>query len=123
MLFELLAGYGFFLAFLFVIAEYSNKPVLGLIASVLIFPLAAWVLGSGVQIQTGELTLTYQDMISDTEDNETTSTGLLNTTTTYSYDDIPVTPYVEFPNLIALILFLLGLYATFHYAQVMLDKI
>jgi hypothetical protein len=123
MLFELLAFYSLFLGFLFVVTEYSNKPTLGIIASVLIFPLAAWIFGSGVQIQVGEQTLTYQDLTSNTEDNETTTTGLLNATTTYSYSSIPVAPYIELPNLMGLVLCLLGLYGMFHYAQVMLDKI
>jgi hypothetical protein len=131
MLFEILAFYSLFLGFLFVVSEYSNKPALGIIASVLIFPLAAWVLGTGIQIQTGEAIISIQEtnvtrgcceyaqapVVTDV------TSSFLNETTTYTYGDLTPTPYVGFSETLGLILCLLGLYGMFHYAQVMLDKI
>lgn len=132
MLLDLIGAYTLFLLALFVYAEYFRKPALALIASVLIFPLGAWVLGDGIQMQSGfsvalsgnntmvgENHALLSNTTSDSTYNETQMMGQ-NETTTILYGDIPVTPYISFTELIGLLCFLLGLYSMFHYALKML---
>ena len=135
MLLELAGGYTLFLLALFVYAEYFKKPALALIASILIFPLGAWVLGDGLQIESGVLiaysgnnTMVGENhaLLSNTTSDSTYNETVLmaqNETTTLLYEDIPTTPYISFTELIGLLCFLLGLYSMFHYALKMLDKI
>jgi len=132
MLLDLIGAYTLFLLALFVYAEYFKKPALALIASILIFPLGAWVLGDGIQIESGvslafagnntivgENHALLSNTTSDSTYNETQMMGQ-NQTSTILYDDIPVTPYISFSELIGLLCFLLGLFLMFHYALRML---
>jgi hypothetical protein len=135
MLLELVGGYAIFLLALFVYAEAYQKPVLALIASILIFPLGAWILGDGIQVETGgvvaysgnntivgENHASFTNTTSDSDYNETEIMGQ-NATTTKTYADIPNTPYLGFSELIGLLCFLLGLYSMFHYALKMMPRV
>lgn len=142
MFLELAGAYAIFLLALFVYAELFKKPALAVIAAVLIFPLGAWILGDGLQIQIGEMTTMSGDIEgigatqgesestvagneTSTEYNESTEITYYPDTTEitgYMYADIPVTPYIPFSDLIGLLCFLFGLYALFHYAIKSMDR-
>src|SRR3990172_7613190 len=58
---EVLTLYGVFLLILFFFAEFTKKPVLGLFASLLLFPLGLWITTDDIQMRTGEFISTLEN--------------------------------------------------------------
>jgi hypothetical protein len=125
MLLELIGFFGFFILVLAGLAEVGKGKPAGILAGVLLIILGAYIFLDGVQIRTGELSTSSQnltlssysciDNVTECTEGTDTSTGTISTTTTYSYADIPITPYIGLAELLGIIFTLTGLYAIFHY--------
>ncbi len=117
MYFELIGFFALVITAMFVFAEMTKKASLGIIASVLIFVLGAWMLSDGIQIRSGEIT-------SKNITSNTTSDLLSNLTTTnetdnetYVWSPIQVSPFMPFNTVVGLVFVLLSIYGGLFYVM------
>lgn len=114
MIYELAGGFFLSICVLWFMGEYTKKLIFCIIASAMLFPLGAWLLGDSIQIRNGE-----NITISGTTTNESIAQ---NSTTVYTYAPMPETPYLPFGNTMGLLCLLLGTFGLFHYGLSFLEN-
>lgn len=138
MIIEAIVLVGATAAILFLFAE-AGKPIVGILASIMLMVLSLWILGSGIQITTGETHLdtnlglevgtangtndgsslvngSLSTFSQDMKTNVTTATsGTTNSTVAYVHGDLPTTPYMNVPSFFGATLLLTSFYLFFYY--------
>lgn len=116
----LLSIIGIFLIVMFFFADTGKRKVIGVLASLLLFIMAAWIFTDGVQQYSGN-SITSNETIetNSSVENFTVTSSLLNKTEIFVYQDIsvPVLTNIGFPfkDLLGLILVGIGLIGLMHY--------
>ena len=117
--------FGIIIIILFLFAEGQGKKILGVFASLLLLMLGVWCLSDPITFETGSQT-TGSNLLMKTEMSSTTNGTLstsstsiitLNESTNSTYSPVSQPSYspLSFSGLIALVLFLLGLFGMLHY--------